>query len=181
MPDLEREGLRHDDAGGTEMIRLREFTKGDIASIARHANNLNVVRYMSHMMPNPYTRDDAKWWVKVGCRQVGLNRAIDLDGECVGVVGVRFGEHERLYSAEIGYWLGEAFWGRGIMTRAVSEMTQAVFDETEVVRLSAPVYSPNGPSMRVLEKCGYALEAIHKAAIFKNGEFLDEHLYVKFK
>ena len=163
------------------MMRLREFTKSDIASITRHANNPSVVRYLSHRMPYPYTVDDAKWWVKVGCRQVGLNRAIDVDGECVGVVGILWGEHERAYSAEIGYWLGEAFWGRGIMTQAIIEMTDAVFAETGIVRLSAPVYSPNRASMRVLEKCGYALEAIHRKAIFKHGAFMDEHLFVRFK
>ncbi|MHC4856890.1 MAG: GNAT family N-acetyltransferase, partial [Planctomycetota bacterium] len=85
------------------------------------------------------------------------------------------------YSAEIGYWIAEDHWGRGIGTEAVTKMTVYVFSEMKTVKLSAPVYSPNKASMRVLEKCGYTLEAIHRKAIFKNDEFLDEHVFVKFR
>ena len=132
-------------------------------------------------MPYPYTIDDAKWWVEIGSREQGLNYAIDLGGKCVGVVGVQFGELELQYSAEIGYWIAEDHWGKGIGTEAVSKMTDYVFTETKAVRLSAPVYSPNLASMRVLEKCGYALEAVHQKAVCKNDQFMDEHIFVKFR
>ena len=164
-----------------QMIKLRDFHKRDIASLATHANNLNVSRYLTSRMPSPYTEDDAKWWVQTGCREQGLNLAIDLKGECIGVVGVRFGKSEFRYSAEIGYWLAEAFWGKGIATTAVSKMTEMIFSEKNIIRLYAPVFSPNKPSMRVLEKCGYTLEAVHQKAVFKNDEFMDEHIYVKFR
>ena len=163
------------------MIELRDFVDSDIDPIAMYANNINVSRYMASRMPYPYTKSDAIWWVETGSKEQGLNYAIDLGGKCIGVVGVQFGELELQYSAEIGYWIAEDHWGKGIGTEAVSKMTDNVFSEKEIVRLSAPVFNPNKASMRVLEKCGYTLEAIHRKAVFKNDEFMDEHIYVKFR
>ena len=163
------------------MIELRGFLDTDADSIAKHANNFNVSRYMASRMPYPYTKEDAKWWVEIGSKELGHNKAIDLGGECIGVIGVRFGESELQYSAEIGYWLAEDHWGKGIGTEAVLSMTDNVFSDTEIVRLCAPVFNPNKASMRVLEKCGYTLEAIHRKAVFKNNEFMDEHVFVKFR
>ena len=163
------------------MIELRELIEDDIHSIAVYANNFNVSRFMASRMPYPYTLEDAKWWVHTGSKEQGLNFAIDLEGACIGVVGVRFGENEYQYSAEIGYWIAEEHWGKGIGTEVVSKMTSHVFSECEIVRLSAPVYSPNKASMRVLEKSGYTLEGVHKKAVYKNDEFMDEHIYVKFR
>jgi len=163
------------------MIDLRNFIEDDVDSIAIYANNFNVSRYMASRMPYPYSVEDAKWWIETGSKEQGLNLAIDLNGMCVGVVGVRFGVYEYQYSAEIGYWIAEEHWGKGIGTEAVSKMTNHVFAENETVRLSATVYSPNKASMKVLEKCGYRLESIHKKSVFKNDEFMDEHIYVKFR
>ena len=163
------------------MIELRDFLDTDIDTIAKHANNFNVSRYMASRMPYPYTKEDAIWWVEIGSKEIGLNKAIDLDGECIGVVGVQFGEFELQYSAEIGYWIAEDYWGKGIGTEAVLKMTHNVFFDTNIVRLFAPVFGPNKASMRVLEKCGYTLEAIHRKAAFKNSEFMDEHVLVKFR
>ena len=163
------------------MIELRDFVDSDIGSIAIYANNINVSRYMASRMPYPYTKDDAIWWVEIGSKEQGLNCAIDLDGQCIGVVGVRFGDLEQQFSAEIGYWIAEDHWGKGFGTEAVGKMTDYIFSETKTVRLAAPVFSPNMASMRVLEKCGYTLEAIHRKAAFKHDEFMDEHVYVKFR
>ena len=163
------------------MIKIRSFLDSDIRSITRHANNYNVSRYMASRMPYPYTEGDAQWWVETGSKEMGLNMAIDLASECIGVVGVQFGQGELQYSAEIGYWIAEEHWGKGIVTEAVSKMTERVFTDTKIVRLSAPWCSPNKASMRVLEKSGYSLEAVHHRAVFKNDEFMDEHIFVKFR
>ena len=163
------------------MIKLRGFFDRDIRSLTNHANNYNVSRYMASRMPYPYTEGDAQWWVETGSKEMGLNLAIDLASECIGVVGVQFGQGELQYSAEIGYWIAEDHWGKGIVTEAVSKMTERVFTDTKIVRLSAPVFSPNKASMRVLEKSGYSLEAVHHRAVFKNDEFMDEHIFVKFR
>ena len=125
------------------MIELRDFNDSDTESIAIYANNLNVSRYMTSRMPYPYTKDDAIWWVEIGSKEQGLNYAIDFEGKCIGVVGVRFGDLEQQFSAEIGYWVAEDYWGKGLGTEAVEKMTDYIFSETNTVRLSALVFSPN--------------------------------------
>lgn len=165
---------------GDSMIDLREFSHNDINSITKYANNYNVSRYMSSRMPYPFTRGDAEWWVETGSRQAGLYQAVDLAAECIGVVGVRFRRFEYQHVAEIGYWIAEEHWGKGIATEAVSKMTALAGAENNILKLYAPVFSPNRASMRVLEKCGYTLEAIHRKTVLKNDEFMDEHIYVRF-
>jgi RimJ/RimL family protein N-acetyltransferase len=162
------------------MIDLREFSRSDINSITKYANNANVSRYMSSGMPCPFTRGDAEWWVETGSRQTGLYKAVDLAAECIGVVGVRLRRFEYQHTAEIGYWIAEEHWGKGIATIAVAKMTDIACVENNILKLYAPVCSPNKASMRVLEKCGYTLEAIHRKAVLKNDEFMDEHIYVRF-
>ncbi len=118
---------------------------------------------------------------KTGSKNNSTNFAVDLKGECIGVVGVRYGEHETAYSGEIDYWIAEHHWSKGIASEATSKMTDYVFAETEIVRISALVNSPNKASMKVLEKCGYRLEAIRQKTGFKHGIFLDEYAFVKFR
>ena len=113
-----------------------------------------------------------------GSKEQGLNFAIDFEGTCIGVIGVRFGENEYQYSAEIGYWIAEEHWGKGIGTEAVAKMTDHVFSQGKIIRLSASVRSPNKASMRILEKNKYILESVQKKAVYKNNEFMDEHIYV---
>ncbi len=161
-------------------MKLREFVQDDIHSIVKHASNINVSRYLTTKFPYPYNTEHAEWWINVGSK-IGLHKAIDLDGECIGGIGMTFGEDEHRYSSQIGYWLGESHWGKGIITEALSLMTDEAFSGYEIMRLYAPVYSPNKVSMRVLEKCGYRLEGILFKAVHKNGSFMDEHIYAKLK
>jgi RimJ/RimL family protein N-acetyltransferase len=161
-------------------MKLREFVKDDIQSIVKHGSNFNVSRYLTAKFPYPYKTKHAEWWVNEGSK-IGLHKAIDLDGECIGGIGITFGEDERRYSSLIGYWLGESHWGKGIATEALSIMTEEAFSSFKIMRLYAPVYSPNKASMRVLEKCGYRLEGVFLKAIYKNGPFMDEHIYAKLK
>lgn len=157
---------------------LREFGPDDIYSIVKHASNFNVSKYLTAKFPCPYKTEHAEWWINVGSK-IGHHRAIDIDGECVGGIGITFGEGEHLYSCQIGYWLGESHWGKGIATEALSVMTNDAFSSKRIVRLYAPVFSPNKASMRVLEKCGYTLEGIMVNSVYKNDTFMDEHIYAK--
>jgi len=84
-------------------------------------------------------------------------------------------------SAEMGYWLGEKYWRRGITSEAIRKLSEYVFENTGVVRIYADIFSPNIPSMRTIEKAGFHLEGIHKNAVYKNGKLLDEHVYCKLK
>ncbi len=159
-------------------VTLRDFFNKDVDYLVLFLNNKNVTKYLTSRIPQPYSIDDAEWWVNIGSK-AGITKAIEVNGKYIGTIGVNIAQYERIRSAEIGYWLEEYSWGKGIATEAVMKMTEYVFTKTNIVRLYAPVFSPNKASMRVLEKCGYQLEGVLKKSVFKNDEFLDEHLYAK--
>jgi len=96
-------------------------------------------------MPYPYTREHAQWWVETGSKNNSTNFAIDLKGECIGVVGVRYGEHETQYSGEIGYWLAEHHWGKGIASEATSKMTDYVLPRPKLLELQRWCTAPIPP------------------------------------
>jgi RimJ/RimL family protein N-acetyltransferase len=160
------------------MIELSDLEQRNIDVLVKLLNNKNVTKYLTSRIPQPYTTEDAEWWINTGSK-TGITNAIQVDGYFAGVINVTAGEYENFRSAEIGYWLGEDYWGKGIATEAVEKMTNYVFSSTEIVRLFAPVFSPNIKSMRVLEKNGYIKEGIFKKSIFKSGEYFDEHLFAK--
>jgi len=160
------------------MVVLRTLESKDVELLVEYLNNENVTRYLTTRIPQPYTPKDASWWVQTGSK-TGITRAIDIDEDFVGVIGITIGEYENLRSAAIGYWVSEKYWGKGVATEAVGQMTDYVFSNTEIVRLFAPVFNPNRASMRVLEKCGYSLEGVLTKAVFKNGEYFDEYLFAK--
>ncbi|AGY53033.1 putative N-acetyltransferase YoaA [Bacteroidales bacterium CF] len=107
--------------------------------------------------------------------------AIEIEGEAAGSIGIfpQTDIHEK--SAEIGYWLSEKYWRNGIMSSAVRDIVKYGFDTFDIVRIYAKPFSSNERSQRVLEKAGFALEARLKKALYKNGEFMDELIYVRFK
>jgi len=166
------------------MIRLREYEKQDAETNLKYANNPNVARFLLETFPSPYTLDDSIWWTSVGHKELtGMHRAIDLDGECIGSIGVTPGEMENRHTWEIGYWIGEPHWKQGYGSEALGQMTEYVFQSTDAKRLYAPVLAPNKASMRILEKCGYKLEGVHVCAVYRESEggFLDEHVYARIR
>ena len=160
------------------MVTLRELQESDIDSIAHQLNCKDVARYLSSKIPFPYSTADAKWFVEEGAK-MGINKAIEFQGDLVGVVGIELGEFEYQCSGELGYWLGKPHWGKGIATNAVTQLTNRTFHDSNICRLVAPVYESNIPSMRVLQKCGYELESIQKKALFKHDRLYDSHVFVK--
>jgi ribosomal-protein-alanine N-acetyltransferase len=163
------------------MIKLRGMESEDKNLLIRYLNNQDVVRFLSSKIPQPYTDQDAEWWVEVGSKQGGTVRAIEYHGLFCGVIGAVRQHFEYSHCAEIGYWLGREYWGKGIATEAVIKLTQLVFADSKLQRLYAPVFSANKASMRVLEKAGYKLEGIFEKAICKNGEYFNEHRFVKLR
>ena len=162
------------------MIRLRDYKESDVSILCSLANNENVTRYMTTAFPYPYTEEDAQWWVTSGCKE-GIVKVIEYNGEFVGSVGATPKTEEHSRTALIGYWVGEPYWGKGLACEALKELTNYIFSTTDIVRLEASIYSPNTPSMKVAEKAGYQEEAVLKSAVFKNGEFYNEHIYSKLK
>jgi RimJ/RimL family protein N-acetyltransferase len=156
---------------------LRPWRVGDEASLIRHANNRRVWRNLSRL-PHPYTTADAHAWIARASPQSPVtDLAITVDGEAVGGIGVELGRDVFHRSAEIGYWLGEDYWGRGIATEAVRALTEYAFVTFDLCRLHAGVFEWNPASMRVLEKAGYTLEARHRKNVTKDGETIDRLVY----
>ena len=110
-----------------------------------------------------------------------LNVAIEVEGQAVGDMGVMFKDDVYRRSAEIGYWLGEAYWNRGLASRAVAALSDYVFAHFDIVRLYANVFAPNRASARVLEKAGYTFEARLRQSVFKDGQTLDELVYARLR
>lgn len=157
---------------------IRDWRSGDEDSLALHANNENVWRNLRDSFPHPYTRRDAENWIALCQSQTPeISFAIEVDASAVGGIGFVLKEDVYRRSIEIGYWLSEDFWGRGIMTQAVRAMTDYAFDNFDVCRIYAGVFEWNRGSMRVLEKAGYDFEARLKKSITKNGQCIDEMIY----
>jgi [ribosomal protein S5]-alanine N-acetyltransferase len=161
---------------------LRPWQQEDAASLARHADNPRIPACMRDAFPSPYTPDDARRFIAMATgSSPGLLLAIEVQGEAVGGIGIHPLEDVYRGTAEIGYWLAEPFWGKGIITEAVRALVPVAFERTGVVRIQAGIFSNNPASMRVLEKCGFVREAVHRHAITKHGIVMDEVMYVRFR
>lgn len=157
---------------------LRGWKESDVTALQRNADNANISSFLLDRFPYPYTMEDAVWWVNLMLKQDPfLNFVIDVDGELAGGIGIELREDAYRKTALIGYWLGESYWGRGIMTEAVKLVADYAFTHFDLIRLQAGIFSNNLRSMRVLEKAGFVKEGILKNAIVKNGVVLDEHVY----
>ena len=157
---------------------LRPWRIGDEASLVRHADNRNVSGNLKDRFPFPYTAADATAWIAHASGQMPIvNFAIVVDGEAVGGTGIELGADVFHRSAEIGYWLGEPFWGRGIATEVLRALTDYAWATFDIIRLEAGVFSWNPASARVLEKAGYTLEARHRKNVTKDGETIDRLVY----
>jgi ribosomal-protein-alanine N-acetyltransferase len=161
---------------------VRPWKKTDLESLVRYANNRNVWRNLRDRFPHPYTRQDGRWWLDhAAVSDAQTNFAIEVEGEAAGGIGFVIGEDVHRRTAEIGYWLGEQFWGRGIASAALIAMSDYAFKTHDLVRIYAGVFSWNPASMRVLEKAGYIQEAVLRSSVLKDGEILDQHLYANVR
>lgn len=161
---------------------VRSWEWRDRDAIVRHANNRNVWLNLRDRFPHPYTLNDARRWLDMVVGQKPeTNFAIDAAGEAVGGIGftVQFDVARR--SAEIGYWLGEEFWGRGIATEALIAVTDHAFSNYDVCRLYAHVFDWNHASARVLEKAGYEFEGRLRKSVTKDGQTIDQLMYAMIR
>lgn len=157
---------------------IRPFERGDELSIVRHANNRNVWINLRDRFPHPYTLADARAWVELQLRSREEDHwAIEVGGHVAGGIGLAPRDDVNRQSAEIGFWLGEAHWGRGIMTEAVAAVTRHAFDARGFVRVFAEVFAWNRASMRVLEKTGFTREGVLRCSATKAGQVIDQVVY----
>jgi len=158
--------------------RLRPWREGDEDALTRYASNRRIWNNVRDFFPHPYTPRDASSWVRSNKSYHQPNNfAVEVNGQAVGNVGFTVKDDIYRYNAEIGYWLGEEFWGQGIMTEAVPLVTNYIFENFQVNRVFACVLEGNTGSMRVLESAGYRPEAVLRKACVKNNQYLDEHIF----
>jgi [ribosomal protein S5]-alanine N-acetyltransferase len=161
---------------------IRPFRKDDEASIALNANHPEIFRFVLDIFPSPYTFDDAVFWVDLNLQKVvHENFAIVINEDVVGCVGIIPGTDVHKRSVAIGYWLAPDFWGRGIATRACNWLVKYTFDNFDVNRIWAGVFSNNPASAKVLLKCGFKHEATLQKAVWKENQVLDELIFAILK
>ncbi len=157
---------------------LRAWHPNDVESLVHHANNRKVWLSMRDGFPHPYTLSDALDWIaRARAAQPVTSFAIVVAGNAVGSLGFELRTDVERYSAEVGYWLGEAFWSQGICTEALRAATPYALKTYNLNRILALPFSENRASIRVLEKAGYRREGLLRRSAFKNGRFLDQAIY----
>jgi ribosomal-protein-alanine N-acetyltransferase len=157
---------------------VRSWRPSDLDSLVEHANNRKIWVNLRDRFPHPYSRSDGRTFIRAARKmQPETFFAIAVDGAAVGGIGfVLQGDVDRV-SAELGYWLGEAFWGRGIATDATRAVTQYAIERHGLTRLFALPFAHNLASCRVLEKAGYVREALLRRSAIKDGTIVDQFQY----
>lgn len=165
----------------TDLCQLRPWQTHERDQLSQRADNPSIAKNLWDRFPSPYTAHDAAEWLNDNADKPPLEGAyaIEVGGEPMGTVAVHPRVDVERLSGEIGYWLAQECWGRGIATAAVVAVTEAVFQHTSLVRIYAPVFSWNPASMRVLEKAGYVEEGILRRSILKRGTLLDRVVYAR--
>jgi RimJ/RimL family protein N-acetyltransferase len=158
--------------------RVRSWNWQDRDSLVRHANNRNVWINLRDRFPYPYTLSDARNWLNIVVDlRPETNFAIEVQDEAAGGIGFEIQADVGYRSAEIGYWLAQEFWGRGIATESLAAVSQYAFASFNLCRLYAHVFEWNVASARVLEKAGYVFEGRLKKSVTKDGKTIDQLLY----
>ncbi|MBD2753958.1 GNAT family N-acetyltransferase [Spirosoma validum] len=158
--------------------QLRPWRLSDADTLVEHANNWAIWLNLRDRFPHPYTQADADWWVKFASETTPTTiLAIAVDGEAVGTIGMEIHTDIERCSAEVGYWLSEQHWRKGIMTAALRAFTTYAFDQFDLTRLYAVPFVRNEASVRILEKVGYQREGLMRRSVIKDGVVLDQFLY----
>jgi RimJ/RimL family protein N-acetyltransferase len=164
------------------VCEVRSWRRDDADALVEHADNRSVWLNLRDRFPHPYTRRDAREFLAsvVGTRPE-TSFAIEVDGAAVGGIAFRVQTDVERIGAELGYWLGERYWGRGIATAAVRAVTEHALGAHDLRRVFALPFAHNRASARVLEKCGFELEGVLRASALKDGRVLDQLLYARIR
>lgn len=159
---------------------LRPWQREDAQQLAAIANNKNIWNNVRDAFPSPYTVMDALQWIsQETSTQTITNFAVVYQGKVAGSMGIILSDDVYRTTIEIGYFIGELFWGKGIATAAVKSLCNYVEQQFKPTRIMARIYAHNKASMKVLEKNNFELESIQRKAAIKNGVVLDVYVWVK--
>ena len=161
-------------------ILLREWKIEDKTALAENLNNMNILNNLRDGLPYPYTENDAEDFIQAmlsADKDKTFAFAITLDDKVIGSIGVFRQENIHYRTAEMGYYIGEKYWGNGYMTEAVSQVSDYVFEHTDIIRIFAEPFAYNTASCRVLEKAGFSCEGILRSNAYKNDNIVDMKMY----
>jgi RimJ/RimL family protein N-acetyltransferase len=167
-----------------ERCLLRALVPEDAPALVTHADNPAVARNLFDGFPQPYTLEAATAWAchEAASGAFGRVWAIVVDGALVGCIGLAQDKGWLRCNAEIGYWIGEAFWRRGITSDAVRQVTDWAFAAVpDITRIHAPIFSWNEGSQAVVRRCGYVREAVLKQSAIKDGEVIDRVVWATYR
>jgi ribosomal-protein-alanine N-acetyltransferase len=161
---------------------VRTLRATDAESMAQHANDRRVWVQLRDRFPHPYAVSDAKAFIDLISRQEPCTSFAIVVGErCIGGIGLDRQPDVHRLTAELGYWLGCDYWGRGIATQAILGLTNWAFETLDLQRIFAQPYADNLASCRALEKAGFALEGTLRRSAIKDGVVRDQRLYARVR
>jgi len=165
-------------------VEIKKWELSDAAALARALNNKKILDNLRDGLPYPYTEKDGEEFISSvlsADRNAVFAFAVTVDGKVVGSIGIFRQTNIHSRTAELGYYLAEEFWGRGVMTEAVQKICRFVFENTDILRIFAEPFAENIASCRVLEKAGFKKEGILRQNAVKNGEIKDMVIYSRLK
>ena len=161
-----------------ERSDVRSWRATDLEPLVRHANNRNIWINLRDRFPFPYGHGDGRRFIRAARKMIPEPFfAIAVGGEAVGGIGYVLQHDVERVSAEVGYWLGETFWGRGITSEALAAVTRYAIEQHQLTRLFAVPFAYNTASCRVLEKAGYIVEGRLRRSAIKDGQIIDQLQY----
>ena len=160
--------------------KIRKWKLSDAADLARAVSNKNVQDNLRDGLPYPYTERDGAEYIEA-MLSADENKifafAVTVDDRAIGSVSVFRGENIHRRTAELGYYIAEEYWGKGVMTDAVKQICEYVFNNSDIIRIYAEPFADNKASCRVLEKAGFQFEGILKSNAIKNEKIIDMKMY----
>lgn len=159
-------------------FKIRPWHANDIESLAKYANNPNIAQNLTNQFPSPYNRENGESFIQMALSEnPTLIFAIEVNGKASGAIGLHKERDIHIRNMELGYWLAEIYWGKGIMTEAVKRMVRYGFKTFSIDRIYARPFGTNLGSQKVLEKAGFKLEGRFDKVLYKNEKYLDELIY----
>ena len=161
---------------------VRTYRPDDAASLAKHGNNRRIWENLRDRFPHPHTETHAREYIAHLAENADpTSFAIEVGGEAAGGISLHIGSDIERIGAELGYWLGEELWGRGIITAAIGLVTNYAVSKRGLIRVFAIPFTTNTASCRALEKVGYEREGLMRKSAIKDGRIRDQYLYAKVR
>ncbi len=165
-------------------IAIRKWKTEDAYDLAQALNNKKILNNLRDGIPYPYTESDALIYITSMLNTQNDSSyawAITVDGKAIGSIGALRKENIHRQTAEIGYYIAEQYWGKGIGTKALLSACSYIFENTDIIRIFAEPFAHNNASCRILEKAGFVLEGVLRKNAVKNGKIVDMKMYALIK